>query len=34
TRFSVIERYLDQYSLREMNRPLRTRMMGGVGAGG
>ena len=26
--------YLDQYSLREMNRPLRTRMMGGVGAGG
>ncbi|MFT4953234.1 MAG: hypothetical protein ACI9A0_002938, partial [Pseudoalteromonas tetraodonis] len=28
------ERYLDQYSLREMNRPLRTRMMGGVGAGG
>jgi hypothetical protein len=25
---------LDQYSLREMNRPLRTRMMGGVGAGG
>ncbi len=34
TRFSVIKRYLDQYTLREVNRPLRTRTMGGVGAGG